>query len=485
MMKRIYLILFLIVLLGLTQSVFCKEINPAEMINNSLNGSILSPLWGLPFLGMILSIALFPLLLPDFWKKHFGKVALAWSIVVLTGIAISQGTEMSIRTFLSVMIDQFLPFIFLLLTVFTVTGGITLEGEHDGTPKVNVILLIIGAILSSWLGTTGAAVLLIRMLIKANSWRKFKVHTIIFFIFIVGNIGGTLTPFGNPPLLMGFICKVPFFWPICKLLAPTAFTTFLLIVIYFLIDLFYYKKEPNKPDYRIKSRITIAGIWNIILLIFTIFAVVLSGYDFGTAFLIYHVPFPLGELLEILSLLAIIFVSVEITPKEIRALNNFTWHPIIEVGKLFMAIFICMAPLIAMLTAGKNGPMSFIIHSLSNANGKPVNGMYYWLSGGLSAFLDSAPAYLVFFKTAAAPAAALHMAPNLFMTSIIPTTLIAITVGASFMGAITYIGNAPNMIVKAIAEENNIKMPSFFGYMTWSLLILVPVFLVVQFLFIH
>jgi Na+/H+ antiporter NhaD/arsenite permease-like protein len=460
-------------------------VNQTEIINNGLNGSNLSPLWGLPFLGIILSIALFPLLLPDFWKKHFGKVALAWSAIVLTGIGMAQGADISLKTFLTVMIDQFFPFIFLLLAVFTVTGGIALEGEHDGTPKVNVILLLIGAIISSWLGTTGAAVLLIRMIIQANSWRKYKVHTVIFFIFIVGNIGGTLTPFGNPPLLMGFISKVPFFWPINKLLAPTTLVTILLMIIYFFIDLFYYKKEPDKPDYKVKSRIAIDGIWNIILLIFTIFAVVLSSYNFGTAFLLYHVPVPLSELMEILILLVIIFVSVKITSKEIRSLNNFTWHPIIEVGKLFMAIFICMAPLIAMLAAGIDGPMSFIVHSLSNAKGQPANGMYYWLSGGLSAFLDSAPAYLVFFKTAAAPASALHIAPNLFMTNIIPTTLIAITAGASFMGAITYIGNAPNMIVKSIAEENDIKMPSFFGYMAWSLLILVPIFILVQFLFIH
>lgn len=323
------------------------------------------------------------------------------------------------------------------------------------------------------------------MIIQANSWRKYKVHTIVFFIFIVGNIGGSLTPFGNPPLLMGFINKVPFFWPISKLLVPTALVTILLIVIYYIIDLIYYKKEPVKPIYKVKSKIRIDGIWNIILLVFTIFVVVLSSFDFGTAFILYHVPIPLSELIEILLLLTITFVSVNITTKEIRSLNNFTWRPIIEVGKLFMAIFICMAPLIAMLSAGKEGTMSFIINSLTNKEGHPANGMYYWLSGGLSAFLDSAPAYLVFFKTAATPASALHMAPNLFMTNVIPTTLIAITAGTSFMGAITYIGNAPNMMIKAIAEENNIKMPSFFGYMALSLLILLPIFIFVQFLFIR
>jgi Na+/H+ antiporter NhaD/arsenite permease-like protein len=183
--------------------------------------------------------------------------------------------------------------------------------------------------------------------------------------------------------------------------------------------------------------------------------------------------------------LIIAIVSIWITRDETRKSNNFTWHPIIEVGKLFAGIFICMAPLIAMLRAGSDGPMKFIISSLSHADGSPANGMYYWLSGGLSAFLDSAPAYLVFFNTAAAPAAAAGIAPHLYMTQTLPLTLIAITAGASFMGAVTYIGNAPNMMVKAIAEENGIKMPSFFGYMIWSVLILVPLFLLVQFLFIN
>ena len=300
----------------------------------------------------------------------------------------------------------------------------------------------------------------------------------------MGNIAGSLTPIGNPPLLMGFISKIPFFWPMSKLLAPTAITIGLLIIIYFLIDLYYFKKESSKPVSKRKIKISISGIWNIALLILVVFAVVLSSFDFGTAFTLYHVPVSLSELIEIIILMVVTYISVKITSKEIRKRNNFTWHPIIEVGKLFAAIFICMAPLIAMLRAGVDGPMSFIIHSLSNAQGHPANGMYYWLSGGLSAFLDSAPAYLVFFNTAAAPASALHMAPHLYMANVIPTTLIAITAGASFMGAITYIGNAPNMMIKAIAEENDIKMPSFFGYMLWSLIILLPLFFLIQFLFI-
>ena len=449
-----------------------------------LDGSILPPFMAIPFLGIILSIAILPNALPGFWSKHYGKIALAWSLIVLAGIIILQGLDAGIHSLISVAFDQFLPFIFLLLALFTLTGGIKLHGEHDGTPKVNIIILLIGAALSSWLGTTGAAVLLIRPLIGANNWRKYRVHTILFFIFIVGNIGGSLTPVGNPPLLMGFISKVPFFWPLTKLLGPTALATGLLLVLYYFMDVYFYNKEPNKPLLRGRSKIRIEGGWNLLLLVAVILAVLLSSFDLGYSFNIYNIPLPLAELLEIIALLVITVISIRITREQTRKSNNFSWHPIIEVGKLFAGIFVCMAPLIAMLHAGSAGPMKFIISSLSHSDGSPANGMYYWLSGGLSAFLDSAPAYLVFFNTAAAPAFAAGVAPHIFMTQTLPLTLIAITAGASFMGAITYIGNAPNMMVKAIAEENGIKMPSFFGYMLWSVIILVPLFVLVQYLFI-
>ncbi len=452
--------------------------------NPVLNGATLSPLWALPFLGIILSIAIFPNALPGFWSKHFGKVSLVWSVIVLAGLAMAQGAGVSLHSLIEVAFEQFLPFICLLLALFTITGGIKLHGELVGTPLLNTLILFIGAVLSSWLGTTGAAVLLIRPLINANIWRTHKVHTMLFFIFIVGNIGGSLTPVGNPPLLMGFISKVPFLWPTVKLLLPTLLATGILLVLYYIMDTYLIRRETEKPLQQVKTRLSIEGGWNFLLLAAVIIVVMASSVDMGVAFNLYQVEMPLSELIEIVALVAITFISVKITRTDTRVANHFTWHPILEVGKLFAGIFICMAPLLAMLRAGADGPMKFIISSLSHPDGSPINGMYYWLAGGLSAFLDSAPAYLVFFNTAAAPAGAAGMAPHAFMTGVLPATLIAITAGASFMGAITYIGNAPNMMVKAIAEENGIKMPSFFGYMVWSVLILVPVFLLVQYLFI-
>jgi len=486
-MKKFLLLLPLtFIITGFSQPLLANEVKSLHetgMASLELNGALLSAMWALPFLGMILSIAILPLVLPKFWGKHYGTVSFTWGAITLIGLAIKLGFPISLHALVVVLFEQYFPFIFLLLSLFTITGGINLKGDLVGNPRLNTFILLIGALLASWLGTTGAAILLIRPLISANSWRIHRVHTIIFFIFIVANIAGSLTPIGNPPLLMGFISKVPFFWPISRLITPTLVSCLILLVVYYLIDSYFYTKEIERPEPKTHKALSLTGGWNFLLLIGVIGAVLISSQDLGTAFTFIQVPMPTGELIEILAMIAITLFSIKITRKETREANLFTWHPIIEVGKIFAAIFICMAPLIAMLRAGTDGPLKFIIDSLST-NGQPVNYMYYWLSGTLSACLDSAPAYLVFFHTAAAPAAALGMAPHTFMTDVMPTTLIAITMGASFMGAITYIGNAPNMMIQAIAEDDGIKMPSFFGYMVWSICILVPLFILMQFLFI-
>lgn len=452
-------------------------------IYQSLEGAGLSGIWALPFLGIILSIALFPLFAPNFWSKHYGKVSLFWALLIIVGIGALKGVGISLHTVAQVMFEQFLPFIFLLLALFTITGGIKIKGSLKGTPKLNTLMLAIGGLLSSWLGTTGAAVLLIRPLIKANEHRHSKVHTILFFIFIVGNIGGSLTPVGNPPLLMGFISKIPFFWTLTHMFLPTMLTTLILLVIYYFIDLHYFKKQKSHMHDTDYKRLGIDGAVNLLLLIFAIVAVVVSSSDLGIAFSLFGVEVNYAEIIELAMLGALTWLSVKATSPEIRKYNNFTWHPILEVGKLFAGIFITMSPLIAILRAGNAGAMSTLVASLTTPEGSPVNGVYYWASGMLSAFLDSAPAYLVFFNMAAAPAESLHFLAQNYMTGVVPQTLIAITMGASFMGALSYIGNAPNMMIKAIAEENGIKMPSFFGYMVWSFGILIPIFILMQLLF--
>jgi len=449
-----------------------------------LNGSLLSVYWVIPFMGMILSIAVFPLILPEFWLKHYGKVSFTWAIFTLIGIGLKYGFGISLHTLIVVMFEQFLPFFILLFSLFTITGGINLKGDLKGNPFLNTFILLIGAILASWLGTTGAAILLIRPLISANSWRVYRTHTIIFFIFIGANISGSLTPIGNPPLLMGFISKIPFFWPLTRLLTPTIVACVILFVVYFFMDSYFYKKETAKPASKAKQVIKIEGGWNFLLLVGVIFSVLVSHQEWGTAFFVYHVPLPASELFEIVTMMILTVVSIRITKKTIREANQFSWHPIKEVGKIFASIFICMAPLVAMLQAGSEGPLKLIIDSLS-VNGHPNNVMYYWMSGLLSGFLDSAPAFLVIYHTAAAPAASFGMEAHAYMTGIIPSTLVAITMGASFMGALTYIGNAPNMMIQVIAEDDGIKMPSFFGYLIWSVCILIPLFILLQLIFIN
>lgn len=447
-----------------------------------LDGKTLSPLWAIPFLGILLSIAIMPLTLKHFWEHHYGKVALFWSLVAVVGIALAQGVSVSVHGALDTMLNTFLPFICLLLALFTVTGGIKFHGTFSGSPAINVCIMLIGAALSNVIGTTGAAVLLIRPLLQANAWRMKKVHTILFFIFIVGNIGGSLTPVGNPPLLMGFIKKVDFFWPTIKLLMPTLFSVGILLAMYYAFDTYIYRNEPKHELIRIKKvPFSIEGGQNLVFVPLIVGAAFASSFDFGTAFTLFHVDVSVALVGEVAALLGITVLSMKLTSKETRKRNGFTWGPIAEVAKLFAGIFITMEPLIAMLKAGADGPMGFIIRSLSDSAGKPVNAMYFWFSGILSGFLDSAPAYLVFFNTASCQA----QNPALYMMTTAEPTLFAITAGASFMGALSYIGNAPNMMIKAIAEETDVQMPSFFGYCLWAFAVLTPVFLLVTKLFIR
>jgi Na+/H+ antiporter NhaD/arsenite permease-like protein len=422
-----------------------------------------------------------PLTLRDFWEHHYGKVSLFWSLLTVVGIAITQGVVVSLHGLFDTLMNTFLPFICLLLALFTVTGGIKFHGTFSGSPLVNTSIMLIGALLSNIIGTTGAAVLLIRPLLQANAWRMKKVHTIIFFIFIVGNIGGSLTPLGNPPLLMGLINKVDFFWATTKLLLPTAFTVAVVLALYYLLDAYLYRNEPRHELLKLKKvPFSVEGAQNLAFVPLIVGAAFASSFDFGKAFTVLHVDVSVSLLVEVIALLGITVLSMKLTSRETRKRNGFTWGPITEVAKLFAGIFITMEPLVAMLKAGADGPMGFIIRSLSDSAGNPVNAMYFWFSGLFSGFLDSAPAYIVFFNAASSAA----QNPALYMMTTAEQTLVAITMGASFMGALSYIGNAPNMMIKAIAEESGVRMPSFFGYCLWAFAVLTPVFLLVMKIFI-
>ena len=437
----------------------------------------------MPFIGILLSIAIVPLVAPMFWHHNFGKLSVFWAISFLIPFILWRGYDEALHQFLHVILLEYLPFIILLLALFTISGGIRLKGYLAGTPKVNTLILFIGTVLASWMGTTGAAMLLIRPIIRSNKNRKNKVHTIIFFIFLVANIGGSLTPLGDPPLFLGFLHGINFFWTTKALFLPMLVSSFILLSVYFLLDTYYCKKEKYivKVD-EYKEPLSIDGKGNFILLGGVVVAVLLSGFwkPLFNDITIHGIHLQIPNIMRDISLLLLTGLSWRYTDMKIRNQNGFTWFPILEVAKLFAGIFTTIIPAIAILRAGQKGVMGAIINLVTDTAGNPVNTMYFWLTGLLSGFLDNAPTYLVFFNIAGSSAPENMEIADYLMYGI-PDTLMAISLGAVFMGAMTYIGNAPNFMVKSIAEENDITMPSFFGYMLWSILILIPVFIIVSF----
>jgi Na+/H+ antiporter NhaD/arsenite permease-like protein len=442
------------------------------------DGGSLSPLWGVPFAGILLSIALMPLLAPSFWHHHYGKVSAAWALAFLLPFAALHGPALAGMQLMHALVAEYIPFIVLLTTLFTVAGGIHIRGNLHGAPGLNTAILAIGAVLASFMGTTGASMLLIRPLIRANDNRVHRVHVVVFFIFIVSNVGGSLTPLGDPPLFLGFLKGVDFFWTARNILPDTMFVLGVLLVLFYLIDRHYYRKEGILPvDPTPDTRgIGFDGAANFWLLAGVVALVLMSGFwKSGVHFDVAGTEVGLPGLLRDAGLIAITLVSLKITAKSVHQANQFEWGPMAEVAKLFAGIFLTIIPVIAMLKAGTQGPFGAVVSAVTRPDGQPDPAMYFWATGALSSFLDNAPTYLVFFNTAGGDPAAL-------MTTY-ATTLAAISAGAVFMGANTYIGNAPNLMVKAIAESRGVRMPSFFGYMAWSMAILLPLFVLSTFLF--
>ncbi len=455
----------------------------------------LSLIWVIPFVCMLLSIALGPILVPHFWHHHYGKVALGWGLAFVIPCFLVFGMEITVYEVVHILVLDYIPFIILLFALFTVAGGIRLKGSLVGTPIVNTAILAIGAAIASLMGTTGAAMLLIRPMLRANAHRKFRVHQIVFFIFLVANVGGSLSPLGDPPLFLGFLKGVSFFWTTTNLLAPMVLICIVLLALYYIIDTVLFAKEGKPiPETTSDEKLGFDGKVNFILLACVVGCVLMSGSwkpvdaeGNPLAVTIYHVDYAYQNMLKDFLLLVIAAVSLKLTTKECRSLNGFNWEPIAEVAKLFVGIFLSMVPALTILKAGEAGGLASVVNLVSNADGSPNNIMYFWVTGTLSAFLDNAPTYLVFFTAAeasaldAATAAGISGVEYLMTTGAI--TLAAISGGAVFMGAVTYIGNAPNFMVRAIAQDQGVKMPSFFGYMAWSVGILVPIFAVVSFLF--
>jgi Na+/H+ antiporter NhaD/arsenite permease-like protein len=446
-----------------------------------LDGGSMSFLWALPFIGILLSIATGPLFYAHLWEHHYGKFALVWSLCVIVPLLIAGGFAGGGHPLLHTMLLEYVPFILLLFALYTIAGGIYLEGNLRGTPAANTLLLASGALLASFVGTTGASMILIRPLLRANDDRVYRVHTVVFFIFLVSNIGGALTPLGDPPLFVGFLKGVDFFWTTTNLWRPTLFVSIILLAVFFVIDMVLHKREERMhhpldptPD----SPLKLHGAINFLLLGAVIAAILMSAnWKPGVTFLIGGVPVELQNVVRDVIFVLAALASLKLTMKSSRAANGFTWGPIVEVAILFACIFICIVPVIAMLHAGAKGAFAPLIAMVAQPDGSPNNVAYFWLTGILSSFLDNAPTYLVFFELAGGD-------PRALMTTLAPT-LAAISLGAVFMGANTYIGNAPNFMVYAIARTGGVKMPSFFGYMLWSSAILLPTFVLVSLLFLR
>ncbi len=448
---------------------------PGQALAAGVPGAELSLAWGIPFLGILLSIALMPLVAGHLWHHHYGKIAALWAGLFLLPFAAVFGAGAAWYEFAHVMVLEYVPFIALLLALYTAGGGVLLKGSLVGTPTVNTALLAIGTILASMMGTTGAAMLLIRPVLRANAFRTRKTHTFVFFIFLVANIGGSLTPVGDPPLYLGFLRGVSFFWPTTHLFAEFATCAVILLAVYWVLDTLAWKREKPVVPVVAKEAVGIEGWLNVWLVLAIIGVVIGMGYVKLGSMNVLGQAMEVERVLGILLFLAITGVSVAFTSTALREANGFAWGAILEVAKLFAAIFICMAPVLAILRAGSAGAAAGLVALTSGPDGAPIPWVYFWMSGVLSSFLDNAPTYIVFFELAGGD-------PAMLMTQG-ALTLAAISCGAVFMGANSYIGNAPNFMVKAIVEENGIRMPSFFAYCGWALIFLVPLFVLITLIF--
>ena len=428
--------------------------------------------WALPFVGVLLSIAIGPLLFPKFWHAHYGKIAAAWAILTLAAIALVFGASTALSAFLHAVLAEYMSFIILLFALYVVAGGILISGSLRGTPWTNAGILAFGAAIASIVGTTGASMILVRPLIRANAARRHNAHVVVFFIILVANIGGALSPLGDPPLFVGFLHGVDFFWTTTHLWFQTLVAATLVLAAFIGLDSWFARRETVKTSGAEPLRVR--GLINLPLIAAIIGTILLSAWwKPNITLTIYGTALDLQNLVRDGMLVGIALISLWLTPEEHREANDFTWEPIREVAKLFAAIFVCIIPVLAALEAGAAGSLNWLLAAVTTQDGQPHEIAYFWLTGLLSAFLDNAPTYLVFFELAGGDAAEL-------MGKLAPT-LTAISMGAVYMGALTYIGNAPNLMVVAIANERGVRIPSFFGYMLWAGAILLPIFVLLTF----
>lgn len=461
---------------GTALAVFCLTLLPQSAVAaTGLDGAAMRWPYALPFAGLLLSIALGPLLFRKVWHHHYGKITAAWALLALVALVIFAGTTATLAALVHAVLAEYLGFIVLLFSLYVVAGGILITGDIRATPATNLGILALGTLGASIVGTTGAAMILIRPLIRANRPRRHNAHVVVFFIILVANVGGALTPLGDPPLFVGFLHGVDFFWTTRTIWLQTGIVAGLLLAIFVVIDVWRFRSEPLPDDTGGRKPARIRGLVNLVLIAAIVASLLASAvWKPGIAFDILGTRVELEDVVRNLALLVIAALSVWLTPDEHRQANGFTWEPIREVAKLFAGIFIAIIPVIAMLNAGHDGAFAWLLSAVSGPDGAPREVAYFWFTGLMSAFLDNAPTYLLFFQLAGGD-------PQVLMHEM-SGTLASISMGAVYMGALTYIGNAPNFMVSSIASENGIEMPSFFGYLLRAGAVLIPLFLLLTLL---
>lgn len=421
----------------------------------------------IPFIIQLLFIAIAPLIVEHWWEKNRNKLLV--SLVLSTPVVLFMMSNNMLGNLEHQILADYLPFVILLASLFVITGGIHLSGDIQATPRTNTIFLAIGYVLASFMGTTGAAMLLIRPILRTNQQRHFRTHTVMFFIVLVANCGGLLTPLGDPPLFLLYLRGASFTW-FMHLLPEWLFVGSLLLAIYYLLDRFYYFKKEEwtniSADIKEKRPLRVSGNINFVFLLGVVASVAFINQQYIPQMSENDAPFYIKFLRELV-LMVLIALSLVFTKREVRGQNNFTWSPILEVAALFLGIFATMTPALLYLNQ----------HSASLGVVSPAQ--FYYFTGTLSSFLDNAPTAVAFHSVAEG----LPLVGNQ-VTGISEIILKAISTAAVFFGAMTYIGNGPNFMVKSIAEESNVPMPSFFTYiLKFSLPVLLPVYILCQLLF--
>jgi Na+/H+ antiporter NhaD/arsenite permease-like protein len=435
--------------------------------------------WALPFVGFVLTIAAVPNLFQVAWNRHYGKIAAAWALAFVLPYCIAVGLRNALAAFTETGLHQYLPFVLMLGTLYTITGGLRLTGVPRGTPGANTAMLAIGTAMASIIGTPGASLVMLRPILRANRHRRQATHVFVFFIFLIANAGGALTPLGNPPLFLGYLKGVPFFWPSVHLALPTLTLCAGLLATFYTLDRYLRPAGEGAADAVLHEieKLGIEGRTNLLLLAAALLSVLLRlVWMPSVAIDIFGVSWNLVDIVSDALLLGLALLSLLLTRPTTRRANDFAWAPMIEVAILFATVFITLIPVTEMLAAGERGPMAALFQHMF-ANGKPDDGLFYRGTGMLSAILDNAPTYLLFFGLAGDDAQRL--------VGTYPVTLAAISAGACYWGGLTYLGNAPNLMVKAIVESHGLRMPSFLGYMAWAAVCLLPWLLLVEAVFFH